>query len=172
MDPGAIGPNGLEEKLVTLSISRSIRNALKELNHTIVMTRDNDETVSLSSRCEFANSWDAELFLSIHANAATAPAAEGFEVWTSPGFTAAEPWATAIWEAINQAFPTRRGRVDFTDGDPDKEKPFYVLTGTAMPAVLVEVAFISNAEEERLLSDPGWRMRMAGTIASGVLSRI
>jgi len=55
-----------------------------------------------------------------------------------------------------------------SDGDPDKEARFKVLTGTRMPAVLVETAFISNAREEGWLADPGFRLRMAGAVVTGI----
>lgn len=68
-DPGAIGPGGLKEKDVTLDIARRLRDRLeRHLNYRILMTRDDDETLSLKDRVEFANENDADLFISIHVN--------------------------------------------------------------------------------------------------------
>jgi len=167
-DSGAVGPAGMTEKAVVLSIALSLQHVLAEMGHDPFLTRAEDLYLSLPDRCENANAEGAELFLSLHANAAAIATAGGFEVYTSPGWTLADPWATVIWNSIRESFPLLRGRVDTSDGDPDKESKYYVLVHTLAPAVLVETAFISNPEEERKLSDPGWRLRMAGAIASAV----
>lgn len=167
-DPGAIGPTGLTEAQVVRWISIHIGRGLSEAGHHCIYTRQNDVFVELDDRAEFANEEDADLFVSIHANASEIPAAHGFEVWTSPGWTPADPIATKVFENIRRAFPELRGRVDSSDGDPDKEAKFRVLVKTMMPALLVEIAFISNPTEERWLRDPGWRLRMAGAIVSAL----
>jgi N-acetylmuramoyl-L-alanine amidase len=94
--------------------------------------------------------------------------AHGSEVWTSIGETAADPIAERMFNSIAGSFPLLTMRADRTDGDSDRESGFAVLTGTLMPAVLVETAFISNSIEERWLRDVGWLMRMAGAIVSAV----
>lgn len=167
-DPGAVGPSGTRESDVVLQIGKYIRRGLLDSGHEVLCTRSNDSYVSLSGRCEMANDWRADLMLSIHANAAENPTAHGFEVWTSRGQTSADPIAERIFESISGAFPRLAPRFDRTDGDSDKEAGFAVLIGTRMPAVLIEVAFIPNAIEERWLRDIGWRMRMAGAIVSAL----
>ena len=68
-DPGAIGPGGLEEKEVTLDIARRLRDRLKKhSSYRILMTRDDDVSMSLKDRAEFANKNGADLFISIHVN--------------------------------------------------------------------------------------------------------
>lgn len=171
-DSGAVGPAGAQEKSVVLSVALHLERALVEMGHQPFYTRVDDRYLSLPGRCDHANAEGADLFLSIHANAAAAAQAHGFEVWTSPGWTPADPWATEIWNSIRESFPLLRGRVDTCDGDPDKESKFYVLVNTHMPAVLIETAFISNPAEERKLTDPGWRLRMAGAIASAVYRHV
>jgi N-acetylmuramoyl-L-alanine amidase len=94
--------------------------------------------------------------------------AHGWEVWTSPGDTKADPIATRIYKSGKRTFPSITGRPDLSDGDPDKEARFKVLTGTTAAAVLVETAFITNPREEAWLADPGFRLRMAGAIVTGV----
>jgi N-acetylmuramoyl-L-alanine amidase len=134
----------------------------------VLTTRASDQFVSLERRCEIANDWGADLFLSIHCNAFSNPTAHGYEVWTSVGQTSADPIAEKIFNSIGGAFPQLTPRFDQTDGDSDKENGFTVLVGTRMAAVLVEVAFISNVIEERWLRDVGWKMRMAGAIVSAI----
>jgi N-acetylmuramoyl-L-alanine amidase len=89
-------------------------------------------------------------------------------VWTSVGNTGADPYASWVFRTIRKYFPEMRGRVDMSDGDEDKEAGFVVLRKTIMPAILVEMAFISNPEEEQMLAMPEFRMRMAAAIAEGI----
>jgi len=167
-DTGAVGPTGLTEAFAVKSIAHYVGRGLSEAGHRCVYTRHNDTFMELEDRAKFANDEDVDFFLSIHANAHEIPGAHGFEVWTSPGWTPADPIATKIFESVRRAFPDLRGRIDSSDGDPDKEAKFVVLMKTKMPAVLVETAFVSNPTEERWLRDPGWRLRMAGAIVSGL----
>jgi len=168
-DPGAIGSTGLKEKDVVLSISKFVLLGLQQSGHDGILTREGDFARTLQERCDIANNTDGvDRFVSIHANSFSDPAANGFEVWTSPGWTPADPIATNVFNYVRETFPNLRGRVDASDGDPDKESKFYVLIHTNMPAILVETAFISNPKEQAWLRDVGWQMRMAGAILSGI----
>ena len=169
---GAVGPTGLRESNVALQIAKYVRRGLLDSGHEVVCTRSSDKGVSLVDRCLIANNAFADLFLSIHCNAFSNPAAHGAELWTSRGQTAADAIAERLFNSIGAAFPGLTMRADHTDGDSDREAGFVVLTMTKMPAVLVEVAFISNPLEERWLRDVGWLMRMSGALVSGVNRRI
>jgi N-acetylmuramoyl-L-alanine amidase len=167
-DPGAIGPSGLRECDVVLNIAMFVRDCLAVAGHAVHMTRDSDYFLPLAERCEIANVNGVDRFVSIHANAFSNPQARGFEVWTSPGWTPADPIATAVFDTVRQTFPDLPGRVDTSDGDVDKESRFYVLVHTDMPAILVETGFISNPTEENWLRNVPWQMRMAGAICGGI----
>ncbi len=82
-DPGAIGHRGLQEKYVTLEIAKRVKRTLEtEMPGVkVYMTRDRDETVHLSKRTEIANNLEADLFISIHANAAPNIHAQGIETY-------------------------------------------------------------------------------------------
>ena len=172
VDPGAInGATGLQEADVALVISRLVENYLTAVGYKVKMTRtewEQAETDDLSYRTALANDWGADIFISLHCNSAVNPSAKGFEVWTSPGNTLGDKLATCIYEQIAAEFPDRVGRVDYSDGDPDKESRFYVLIHTDAPACLVEMAFLSNDEEAALLADATWQDRYARAIARGV----
>ena len=171
-DPGAVnGTTGLQEADVALVISRLVENYLTAVGYEVKLTRtdwEQPETDDLSYRTALANDWGADIFISLHCNSVANPSAKGFEVWTSPGDTLGDKLATCIYEQIVAEFPDRVGRVDYSDGDPDKESRFYVLIHTDAPACLVEMAFISNDEEAALLADAVWQERYARAIARGV----
>lgn len=171
-DPGAVNPvSGLQEADVALAVSRIIAMELVQAGHEVKLTRtewEQVETDDLEYRTSLANDWGADVFVSIHCNSAVNPAAKGYEVWTSPGYTGGDELATCIYEQIAMEFPDRAGRADYSDGDPDKESRFYVLVHTDAPACLVELAFISNDEEAALLADAKWQGRYAKAIGRGI----
>ena len=172
IDPGAVNKiSGLQEADITLMISKLLENCLLEDGYEVKLTRNDweeEETDDLSYRTALANSWGADIFISLHCNSAENENAKGYEIWTSPGDTLADRLATCIYGEIAEAFPNMQGRADYSDGDPDKEARFYVLLHTEAPACLVEMAFISNAEEASMLADVAWQERYARAILRGV----
>ena len=166
--PGAVGPTGVREKDIALAVSRLLRDILVSPTVSVRLTRDADVDVALAARADMANTWRADAFVSIHCNAAVNRQAHGFEVFTSPGQDRCDVLAEEIIKAVAQAFPALRIRRDMTDGDSDKEARFTVLTRARVPAVLVEMAFISNPAEERMLASADFQRRMAQAIATGV----
>ena len=168
VEPGAVGPTGIKEADVVLAIARFAEAELFRLGHEVKLTRTGDITDDgLSWRAILANEWDADLLISIHANAATSDAAHGFEGYTTPGFSASDVACTAILDEIGRTFPEREGRFDYADGDPDKEARFTVILKCDCPAVLIETAFISNPEEEQLLNSEAFQNEYGKAIARG-----
>ncbi len=141
---GAVGPSHTLEKNINLSTARVLRDALAEMGHGALLTREYDTAVPLHVRCEIANKWPADLFISLHCNANANSEYTGVECYTSKGFTAADNWAERFQAALLKAFPDHK---DFA-GKGTSEENFYVLRNTAMPAVLVEMEFISNPKME------------------------
>lgn len=172
-DSGAIGPSGLREKDVTLPVALKLATFLRNAGVEVKLTRETDtvswtEKTDLSERVRIANDWGADIFISIHANAATSPLGKGMEVWTTVGQTAADPIAESIANSLISAFPELVFRSDLSDGDKDKEANFYVLYWTKAPAALVELAFISNPQEEELLRSPDFQDEAVWAIANGI----
>jgi N-acetylmuramoyl-L-alanine amidase len=170
-DPGAVGPNGLRESDAVLEVAQQLHDLLHGVAQ-VVLTRTGDEYVSLSGRADIANELGADLFLSIHANAAENRNARGHEVWTTPGTTGADAFATSLFEAYCREFPDLPARKDVVDGDPDKEARFTVLTRTHCPAALYELEFISSVAGERMLGDVVMRDRMAEALCDGILAHL
>ncbi len=114
------------------------------------------EDISLEERCKRANELKSDLpkvVISIHGNAAGVESANGYEVFTSPGRTQSDDFATIFYHKA-QELTHLKMRQDFSDGDPDKESRFYILIHTAMPCILTESGFYTNPNEcRRMLSD-------------------
>lgn len=141
-------------RIIAVMLAEKLRTA--NISHFFSTTSNYD--VSLPIRVTRVNNFakkyklKKQLFLSIHANAAPAGAesATGIEVFTNPGDTDADPIATVFFNHLEKM--NWRMRKDVSDGDPDKEAPFFVLRYTMVPAVLLELGFYTNRlEAEELL---------------------
>lgn len=169
-DPGAIGRYyRTKEKDVDLDISKRLGDELRALGFNVILTRDKDKFISLFRRSEIANKSGADLFISVHANANRSRSLKGFEVYylsasaeDNANRDKSKELAELICGAARENLEVREKSV--------MSARFYVLKGTLMPAVLVEVGYLSNEEEETRLRDYEYRIRVAGAIARGVLA--
>ncbi len=119
--------------------------------------------IPLRERVKYANKLHRRgkcIYISVHSNASPSHTAHGFEVFTSPGETKSDEYATVFCDEIESKFPTFRLRKDLSDGDPDKEAAFYVLTKTHCPALLTENLFYDNYKEAVMLMDPTFQKRI------------
>jgi len=208
-DPGAVGPNKLHEKDVVLDVALKVRKALmKDPLNDVFLTRDTDVFIPLVERTAFANRKNADLFVSIHANASPRRMAKGIETyllnWTDDeeaNKVAARENRISLrkLQALNRQFDeldfikTDLARANKRDESVKlanyvqrsmvsnledrnqhvadlgvKQALFYVLIGAKMPSVLVEISFISNPDEEKLLSKESYRGEIAGSIVDGI----
>jgi N-acetylmuramoyl-L-alanine amidase len=163
VDPGAVGIGGLQEKDVVMDISEQVATILEQNGITAIMTRQDDRTIDLAPRVQLANRVNANLFVSIHANAVNGkrPEVNGVETYY---YASGRNLAQFIQRSILQDFSMRDRGV--------KQARFYVLRHTSMPAVLVEVGFVTGNEDARILSDAAQRTRMAESIARGILDYV
>ncbi|NPV52235.1 MAG: N-acetylmuramoyl-L-alanine amidase [Firmicutes bacterium] len=161
VDPGAIGQAGIKEADINLAVAMKLKTELAERGIPTVMTRDDDTFVSLQDRASKANAANAAVFISLHCNSAQNREANGAEVYYCIGSRPGEALANAIHASLIKA----TGLVD----RGVKGTGFYVLRHTKMPAVLVELAFISNSGEEELLANEGFQLKAARAIASGII---
>lgn len=162
-DPGAVGPTGLTEKEVNLRVGLSLRNCLVEYGGaTVGLTRRSDVDVSLGGRVDYANSWGADRFISIHHNASTNPWANGTETYAYRyGGKQSFDLRDKVHSRLLQAYRL----TDFGA----KTAGFYVLKYTWMPSILTEASFITNPYEEARLKDPGYTWREAYYIYRGIV---
>jgi len=162
-DPGAIGIGGIYEKEIVLDISLQVASLLENQGIQIILTRQTDVTLSLQSRVDIANRARADLFVSIHANAISMsrPEVNGIETFHVAGSGSGQRLATSIQQQLLASTGMRDRGV--------KRARFYVLVHTTMPAVLVEVGFVTGQEDAARLSDPATRTQMAQAIVQGIL---
>ncbi len=132
------------------AIVNGIIQELTKLNISYVNIAPEYWDVRLETRVKRANQYATKksFYLSIHANAG---GGKGSEIFTSPGDTKSDKIATIFGNSYKKEFPSKLLRTDFTDGDLDKERRFYVLTKTKMPAILTESFFMDNEEECKTL---------------------
>lgn len=163
-DPGAVGIGGLQEKQVIFPIALRVRQLLEAQGITVVMTREDDRTLDLQPRVDIAERADADLFVSIHANAISLsrPDVNGLESYYSSE-TGRRLAATIHASMLAATGMNDRGV---------KQAGFFVIRRTSMPATLLELGFVTGAQDAPRLRDPAWRETMANAIARGILQYI
>ncbi len=204
-DPGAVGYKKYREKIVVMQIAQKLKKILKSRGYKVYMTRDKDKFIKLSKRTAYANKKNADIFISIHANAVgkkDAHKVSGIECYfLSPSKSkrasrVAEKENKADMSDMNRygkksflnflnhhkilasnklAIDLQRGMLgalnkkykDVHDGGV-REGPFWVLVGAQMPAVLVEVGFISHPKEAKRLVNQEYQNSLATGLAFGI----
>ncbi len=156
----------INEKDITLSIVKKVRDLLTANGYSVMLTRESDTYPTLTQRAELANSVGAAIFVSIHMNSATTDSAHGTETYyaslnndTSFG-TTSKKLASNIQTRLKTALGSRDRGV--------KTSNHAVTRKSLMPAALVEVGFISNVEEASLLVTDSYQNKAAGAIAEGI----
>jgi N-acetylmuramoyl-L-alanine amidase len=206
-DPGAVGPSGLYEKNVALDIAIRVKQIIKKTHpsYEVILTRETDVFIPLPQRAEIANKHNADLFLSVHANASTNRKARGIETYFLNSTNSEETLKIAAREnavslkkmrqdqselgVILTSLGSEHKRIESVKVAGNIQKtmsstvtrkypqtadhgvkwaPFYVLVGARMPASLVEVSFISNRDEEKLLKTEAYRQMIAQSLAEGI----
>ncbi len=149
---GAEG-NGYREQDITYRIGVELADLLEGAGFEVRLSRNDPEQVigtsnqsSLTARVNDANSWGADYFISLHTNASALPSATGSEALVYRLGSRAQPLAESILEQLNISTGLRNRGVIARPG-------LYVLRRTAMPAVLVEMGFISNRRDADLMAN-------------------
>lgn len=170
LDPGHGGSasgavyGGVAEKDLNLAIASQAARLLEEAGLTVLMTRRDDQDVSLYRRSGLANTYGADLFVSVHCNASlTNPEARG--VYTAAADRQGEGWVLA--EVLRQTMMAAAGAEDMgTEPRPN----LAVLRTAQPPAALVECGYMSTPAELELLCQPDYQLQLAQGIAEGVLT--
>jgi N-acetylmuramoyl-L-alanine amidase len=204
-DSGAVG-NGFYEKNIVLSISDQLSEKLKAMGYTVYMTRSNDVFIELKDRTKFANDKEADLFISVHANAIPKTAdpqkVQGIETYfLSPARSERSMRVAAMENSEDMEEMGQYGKLSFLSflnkekiiasnklaidlqkgmvGSLRKqfphvidkgvhEAPFWVLVGAQMPAVLLEVGYISHPDEAVRIADAKYQEWMVEGLVEGI----
>ncbi|MGG4452541.1 N-acetylmuramoyl-L-alanine amidase [Brevibacillus porteri] len=158
-DPGTKGSAGNNEKDYNLAVSNKIVDLLKQYpEFQVVPVRTTDVFYELSERAAFANELEADMFLSIHANAFPKPTAAGTETFYYNENS--KDFAQVVHKHL-------RGATQFPDRGV-KQSGFYVIKNTKMPAVLTETGFLSNPQENTQLTNPAFQDKIAKAIVAAI----
>ena len=194
IDPGHGGEDSgtfnarlrLEEKAVTLDVSKRLKTCLEAKGYRVVMTRDRDVYIPKAARAIFANQEKADLFISVHFNGERSGKVRGTEVFTfAPQFQrSTDFWGSGADDSESVAAPVNRHdawsatcahalqkafvRSLRTNDRGQKIAHWATLRLLNCPAVLVEPAFLTNDVEGAKLATPEYRQRVAQAIADGV----
>ena len=162
LDPGACA-NGLREVDIALAIGKELKKIMEKIHYPCYMLQSDNlagENPAKPNVCATANNSDADIFVSIHCNAATNPSAKGTETLV---YSANGGKAHMLAKCIQHQIVHSLGMVD----RGVKERPnLSVLKNTTMPAVLVETAFITNEQDAAKLRDRQYSI--AAAIARGI----
>lgn len=161
-DSGAIGPMGLKEKQVTLDITRRLKSELEAQGLEVFLTREDDYFVSLYQRMYLADRVEGDFFVSLHCNASPDRQLDGFEVYHFDISYSSIELARSIAVAMEDRLPLANRGV--------RSARFFVLREAKMPAVLVEIGYLSNRAQEASLEERFYRQDVAEAIAEGILA--
>ncbi|MCD8213787.1 MAG: N-acetylmuramoyl-L-alanine amidase, partial [Campylobacter sp.] len=203
-DPGAVSGK-MQEKVAVLAVGKKLGEILKKRGYKVFFTRSNDTFINLRTRTKYANDKMADLFVSIHANAAPnakkAETMHGIETFfLSPARSERSKNAAALEnksdiEEMNyfsqqtflnvlnrekiiasnklgidmqrELLAQARKVYNASDGGV-REAPFWVLVGALMPAVLIEIGYITHSTEGKMLYDNAYQNALAQGIANGI----
>ncbi|MCM1049212.1 MAG: N-acetylmuramoyl-L-alanine amidase [Clostridiales bacterium] len=155
--------DGIQEKVINLKIAKLVQAQLEELGYTVVMAREDDTYIAKEDRVEAAKKVNADIYVSIHQNAAEVDNVSGIEVWYDGTDTNRDSkrLAQLIWQ---QTMLSTGADMRELRGDSD----FHVTVNTTMPACLVESGFLSDTNERAKLSTPEYQQQIAVGIVQGI----
>ncbi len=159
-DFGAIGRNSREKDL-NLRLGAELFAQLLQLKLKPVLVRAGDYQLSLSERVNVASSKGADVFLSLHHNGFSDPAARGCETFYYPGSSQGKKLARELQAQMLKFLPTPDRKIKAS-------KNLYVLRATSMPAVLIEPLFITSPRDEKIYSEPDYFSELAARLAQGL----
>ena len=160
-DRGGIPGQQVPEKIMALDVAQRLARKLSAAGYRVVMTRDSDVFVPLGERVRIANRYRDAAFVCIHFNSATREGANGIETYYYSTQSAALA-ADIHRQVVAGTTSDNRGI---------RQRGYYVLRRTSIPAVLVECGFLTNPTEARLALQGSYRDQLATRIANGVMGK-
>lgn len=173
IDPGA-NRSDILEKEINLAVALQLKDALKQYGAKVILTRDTDVELSklcdnekvrgryrrdLNARLEMIEESDADLFVSIHANASPKSQRRGIECYYSAQSEHGKMLALAIQSQLSTIALVSQNA---------KSADYFVLRRNKIPAILIEVGYITNPEERVTLQSPAYQRKLAEVISCGI----
>ena len=186
-DDGKVGCFGVKEKNVNLEVGQKVARLLSKQGYEVFSTRTNDSFVALDERTKYANQKNVDLFVSIHANASVKPEIQGVETyWINydlfkPSMTLSDSnvgkiltaikhdqsmRSQALAQSIHHHVITATKKIHAVVDRKVKQSIAQVLLGPQMPSALIEIGFLSNPDETKLLIDQHYQQIVAQGIAA------
>ena len=164
-DSGALGSNKTKESDTVLKIGMIVKKNLQEAFEKVITTRNDDTYYSLDYRSSKANKENCDYFVSIHMNSSTNKSAKGCEVWVYDEKSKLYPLSKDICSNLSKTLntPNRSAKIS---------KEFSVLRKTNMPAMIIEVDFISNSIVEDSCNSDKYIKDIANSISSTLLASV
>jgi len=159
-DLGAKARSGAPEKVLALDTAQRLATVLRQNGIRVVETRTSDRFVSLAGRVALSNKTPQSVFVSVHYNWTKRRGAQGIEIYYNSR-RSMRLAANVLRETVGAYRTPNRGI---------KNRGFYVLRNNRRPAILCELGFVSNPEDNRNLQSPVVRQRLAERVAAGILA--
>jgi N-acetylmuramoyl-L-alanine amidase len=176
IDGGAETKKGNIEKHINLSVSLKLRDRLKDMGYTVIMTRENDNGLyteggsinkkkfeDLNNRCKIKRESNCDVFISIHQNFFDESCYHGAQVWYSKS-EKSEKLAHIIQENLRKDLDRKNKRVEKAAGNSYKILRCYF----SIPSVIVECGFLTNPQEEKKLVDDEYQNKIADSLAKSI----
>lgn len=159
-DRGARAISGLPEKMVALDTAQRLAKILRSKGFRVIETRTSDYFIPLGGRTAISNRSGGAIFVSVHYNWSPRTAARGIEIYYYG--SRSRRLAANILAQTLRAYPTNNRGV--------KRNNYYVLRNNRRPAVLCELGFLSNPQDNRYAQSWLYRQRLAERIAAGIIA--
>lgn len=178
VDPGAVSKRGIKEDEINLEIALKLKRLIEQSGGIVVMTRSEDEGLytseaktlrqmkreDLSKRKEIVNESNSEVFISIHLNSFIRSTYYGAQTFYKKGSEEGERLAIIIQNELKNILDKDNNR------QPQDRDDIYILNEVNIPSVLVECGFLSNANEEQLLTNESYQEKIAWSIYVGIMN--
>lgn len=174
IDAGSSSPAGTHEEDITLEVARKLSVLIGQSGAAVIMTRESDMWLAepdaphkkrsdLTKRVEIANRNNADMFISIHANSMHDRGQRGAQTFSQPGSEAGKILSRFIQDELSRVLGNTSRKPKQID---------YFIRQCKVPAVIVEIGFLSNPAEEKLLLDPAYQEKTAFAIYCGIVRYI
>lgn len=159
-DTGARAKSGQNEKYIALDTAKRLARELRGRGFRVIETRQDDRFIPLGNRTDISNRTSGCIFVSVHYNWARRSGPRGIEIYYyNPR---SRPLAANILQRVARVYPTSNRGV--------KRNNYFVLRNNRRPAVLCELGFVSNPQDNRYVQNPACRQELAEQIANGIVA--